>query len=612
MASRIPVKTLSDVLARKDAIKTPFVELHQEWRDLEAFRRGDYEAVEELIWKGVSTTNRRWTIIKSDIGSIDFTTESFMLGDGLTVTAEPKDTSNAAMGDQANVIERLGMSVWEWADRDRSIPLNMEIIISAIERGHICGQYGWRSWKERGEERETVEPQQRFNIPGFDELDAPRQRITAQGQPPFFIQILDPLDCYWQLGKHDRVLEFVHEFRAPYSQLVDLYPEIADHPRFKTYRTAATYDTPLDVIDYWNEDVNAIVINGEEYKAPTEHSYGKCPFVVELIAPKLRRHPDDKTTAYVGEPFSLPVLEHVKALSWADSISATYMEEIAFALLQHKGISSQGSRSPYIGINPETKEAEYIGDWDFSPDARVAPMYDGESLEYLQPPRLVDMLQEFKAARMRDIQLKTYAEGILTGVYNLDVSGTSVAQQKQAAMARLTAPITGVNRFSSRLMTDLFALFPEEWDRVGPFLIDMLVDGIMTTVPVTRETFAAVKKVTVNLKPKVPINPEAEMQFMLNALQFDVFSLRDVQEKAGVQDPQATMMQRAFEKLALNDPETDGWPRTQPSRNGDVRCLADHSRPSTTRTSTTTSSTSIQRARTPSSTSMTRLATTRP
>jgi hypothetical protein len=552
---RIPVNNLADVLARKDSLKRHFTEAHQTWRDLEAFRRMDVVATEDLVWKGVSQQNRKWTILKSDIASIDFTTESFLLGDGITVTAEPKDAANARLGDAANILERLGMSVWEWSNRDRAIPLEMSMVVSAVERGHLCLQYGWRSWEERGETRETVEPQQRFNIPGFDELDAPRQRITTEGGPPFFIQVLDPIDCYWQLGKDDRVLEFVHEFRAPYSQLLALYPELADHPKFKSFGTAATYDTALDVVDYWNEHVNAIVINGIEYKAPTEHQYGQCPFVVELIAPELRRYPNDDSVMYMGRPFSLPVLEHVKALSWADSISATYMEEIAFALLQHKGIQTQGARSPYIGVNPETKEAEFHADYDFSPDARVLPMYDGESLEYLQPPRLVDMLQEFKAARMRDIQLLTYAEGILTGVYNLDISGHSVSQQKQAAMQRLAPLRTGTARGASRLMTEVFGLFPLEWDRVGPFLVDMLVDGVTQTVPVTRETFAAIKKVVVDFRMKVPIAPEAEMQWMLNAMQMDVFSHRRVMEKSGVEDPNAEMMQIAFEKKSLQTPE---------------------------------------------------------
>jgi hypothetical protein len=552
---RIPVTTLADVLARKDSLKRHFTEPHQAWRDLEAFRRMDADATEDLVWKGVSQQNRKWTILKSDIASIDFTTESFLLGDGITVTAQPKDASNARLGDAANILERLGMSVWEWANRDRTIPLEMSMVVSAVERGHLCIQYGWRSWQERGEARETVEPEQRFNIPGFDELDAPRQRITAQGGPPFFIQVLDPIDCYWQLGKDDRVLEFVHEFRAPYSQLLDLYPELADHANFKQFRTAATYDTAMDVVDYWNEHVNAIVINGIEYKKATEHQYGKCPFIVELIAPELRRYPNDDSVMYLGRPFSLPVLEHVKALSWADSISATYMEEIAFALLQHKGIQTQGARSPYIRINPETKEAEFVADYDFSPDARVLPMYDGESLEYLQPPRLVDMLQEFKAARMRDIQLLTYAEGILTGVYNLDISGHSVSQQKQAAMQRLAPLRTGTSRGASRLMTEVFGMFPLEWDRVGPFLVDMLVDGVTQTVPVTRETFAAIKKVVVDFRMKVPIAPEAEMQWQLNAMQMGVFSKRRVMESAGVEDPSAEMMQIAFERKSMETPE---------------------------------------------------------
>jgi hypothetical protein len=156
---------------------------------------------------------------------------------------------------------------------------------------------------------------------------------------------------------------------------------------------------------------------------------------------------------------------------------------------------------------------------------------------------------------MRDIQLLTYAEGILTGVYNLDISGHSVSQQKQAAMQRLAPLRTGTSRGASRLMTEVFGLFPVEWDRVGPFLVDMLVDGVTQTVPVDRETFAAIKKVVVDFRLKVPIAPEAEMQWMLNAMQMDVFSHRRVMEKSGVEDPNAEMMQIAFEKKSLQTPE---------------------------------------------------------
>lgn len=547
----VPVKGLVDTLARKDALRKNFHAMHEEWRELDVFRKMDHVGAEEMIWKGVSKQNRKWTILKSDIPAIDHTTVSFLMGDGISVTAEPKDASSPRLGDHANILERLGTSVWDWLDEERAISLQTEMTVSAVARGHLCFQYGWLTPDERGETRDTVEPQERFEIPSFPEINQPRQRVTAEGRAPVFVQVLDPLDCYWNLGKHDRVLEIVHEFRATYGQLVDLYPDLAEDRHFEQFRTASAYDTVLPVIDYWNEQINTIVVNNHEYKAPTPHGYGKCPFVVELVNPQLDRRPNDGTVTYRGTPFSLPVLEHAKALSWADSISATYMEEIAFALLQHKGIATTGPRSPHIVINPETKEAEYAAEFDFSPDARVKPMYDRETLEYLQPPRLVDMLQEFKSARIRDIQLLTYAEGILTGVYNLDISGHSVAQQKQAAMARLTPYILGINRGASRLMTNVFSLFPEEWDRIGPFLIDMLVDGIQASVPVTREMFSAVRKVSVNLKPKVPINPEAEMQFMLNAMQFNVFSLRHVQEKAGVADPSSEMKQIAFERTAL-------------------------------------------------------------
>jgi hypothetical protein len=74
-------------------------------------------------------------------------------------------------------------------------------------------------------------------------------------------------------------------------------------------------------------------------------------------------------------------------------------------------------------------------------------------------------------------------------------------------------------------------------------------------VPVTRETFAAIKKVVVDFRMKVPIAPEAEMQWMLNAMQMDVFSHRRVMEKSGVEDPNAEMMQIAFEKKSLQTPE---------------------------------------------------------
>lgn len=549
------IRDVQDALTRRDALKRKFMLVRDEWESLDAWRSMDRDAVEEEIWKGVAQNSRRWTIMKSDIAAIDATTVAFMVGDGIDVTAEPKDVTSLFASDNANVLERLGTGVWDYLDAPRAIPLLPKIVMHAVARGHICLKHVWLSPGERGEVREPVELQVGWQIPGRELPVEALYRTTAEGAPAVLFEAVDPAEVYWNLGKNDRVIEVVHEFRVTYSQLCDIYPDVAKREQFQSYASAQGYDTPLTVVDYWNEEINAIAVEGQEYKAPAKHGYGRCPWTIELINPQLRRHGNPETTSWWGQPFSLPVLEHVRSLSWADSISATYMEGLAFALLKHRGIDPRIGASPWIEVNPDTNKPEYIAEFDASPDARVVPLYGAEDLDYLQPPRLVDMLQEFKAARQRDIQLITYAEGILTGVYKLDLSGVSVSQQKQAAMARLGPIQLGIDRACTRALTAVFELYETEWDRVSPIVMEILQGGEPTPVEITREHFASIRKVTVKTRPKVPINPEAEMSFMLQALQYDVFTLRDVQEKAGVKDPTAAIKQRAFEKLALQDPE---------------------------------------------------------
>jgi hypothetical protein len=552
------VKTDADVTTRVGALHRRFDVKHRDWLQLDAWRHMDDTVLESEIWGGMPEDMRRFTVVKTDIAAITDTGVAFLVGDDPIVETLPLSPGIVADEDRANELERVGEALLRKLDEDRSIPLFEEGAEFVFHRGHLVGQALVLDPDQRGEERVKIQAPLGLAPDGVVVPD--REEIVREGSFPLLLRQLDPAECFWTLGGKHQVVEFLHEYQTTLASALDLFPDILTKPQFASLTGVSALDNVLTIRDYWDETINAIFINDIAYKHPTAHGYDALPFVVELAHIQTRDTKGSNQNGIGareqwGVPFCQPILQHVRMASWADSITAPYLELIAYATLKHKGLDPRPGQSPSVDLDDDGNPI-YTGGADLSPGGIMA-LFGSEDADYLRPPEIVATLQEFKQQRSRDIQLLTFAEAILTGVYQVDaLSSLSVSQQKQAAMARLQPYAMAMNRFYSRLLTLGFNMLRVEWDRGDVALqLATLVGDNPKPVELTPQLLDRIGAIRVQVKPKVPVNPEAENQALYHGLTLDVYTLREVQERVGVQDPSGSLKRRVFEKQALNNPD---------------------------------------------------------
>lgn len=548
----VPVTTAVHVTTRWTALDKRFTEIHSIMEQIDDWRHMRAKRLEAVIWNGIPENARRQTIVKPDIRSVTDTTISFLVSDEPSVTTLPTSEASLVASDAANLIELVGETIWYELNKERFTPLLAQLAEQAVHRGHIAMKCLWLSKKERG----RVERNDTPLLPdeGLAPSGAPRTLVEKEGLFPIFVEPVDPIELVWNLGRDGRVTEVIHKFKMPWDQVIDLYPGIENRSEIFP-RSVDAWGTDAEIYDYWNEDVNLIVVDGKLFKPSSAHQYDGCPWIIEVVNPQTFRK-DTSVPVTHGCPFCWPMLDSVKQASWADSLSASYLEEVAIATLVHHGIDLQPGKSLSVGLDQNTGTPEYLGAVDHSPDGRIVPLPFNERLDYMRPPPIVETLQMFKQERARDSQLVSYQEGILTGVYNINLSGQSVSQQKQAALARVEPFKIGLDRACTKLMLVIVGYFKTEWDQEGSLVMERIAAGQNEEVKVTQETFEYIRAIKVNIRPKVPINPEAEHQSLYNGLGMDVYTLREVQERVGTKlTPSQSLKIRAAEKLAANDPE---------------------------------------------------------
>ncbi len=553
----VQVSNESDVLARLSALESRFAPQRFMQRELDPWRHMDMRLTEAEIWRNVPENARRRTIMKPDIASVTNTLVAFLSGRRPKVRTRPKNPLALKQIDRANANERVGLALFDTIDRIGPSSLLAQMAESVVHRGELVIRVLWLSPEERGEERETLEPDPNvIEITG--EPPAPEEIITKEGRFPLLVQVLDPVECSYTLGQDDRLVEFVHRYWTTWSGVADAFPGIRDKDTFRNRFNISSLDTAVEVIDYWTEDEHCILVDRAVYQEPTPHHYPRIPVIVEQVNPRPVQV-NDTVTQRMGTPFCWPMLEPTRHLSWADSMLATYLEEANFSTIKLRGINPD--RSPYMVKDPKGGPPQFQFALGLGPGNRVVPLFESEDLEYMTTPPIVAPMQDFRQSRSRDSSLTSFPESILSGAQTMDISGYAFSQMKQAAMARVEPPRMSMDRGASRTMTLCNDIIVAWWDLGDvPLVLTELVttkDGLDTqTVELTKEDFLSVASIEVTIDPEVPINEEQEKTLIFQAHSQGLMSDLTAIERLGyVQDASAEIERVTFEQVAKQNPQ---------------------------------------------------------
>ncbi len=525
-------------------------------RSLESWRHLiETDLVGEIWGDDPPAAASRWTIVKPDIASVTEAVVAILAGRDPHITSIPVDATMLNNQEAADRNERVNEALFHTLDRNRSVSLLAESAEYAVHRGVICGAYTWLSPKERGEERTTPD---RLLQSVFGPASPPT--ITKPGDFPVLPRLLDPLDCYYVLGKDDKVIEFMHEYQASWDYLCDFFPDLEDKEEFKVHVNEQKYGgstSDVTVVDHWTKTHNTILINDILYKKPTPHNYHCLPFVVELVKPRNVRNGSSGAFRREGTPFCYYMLNSVRQMSAADSLSRRNIEELSFTTMVHSGIDPENS--PYMVVDKESGEPEYTAVFDASgTERKIVPAFLQEDFKYPRPPDLVPQFQEFKANRARDAALVSFSEGMLSGQQMADLSGYAYNQMKQLSLAKVEPPRMSLDRFWSRSLTLIDELVVDNWDlpdgeqmalssygdreRATPMLVDL-------------KDFENIRSVQVVIKPEVPINQEQEWGIVIQMSTMGLISKMTAMEQIGlVQDPSMEQLRIAAEMYAMSNP----------------------------------------------------------
>lgn len=566
MARKVRVETLSDVTARVGALKVRFARQHKTWRDLDPWRHYLVDQLEDQI-RGPKTPQSAWfkTIAKPDIASVTTTVVSFLSGRDPVIMVQPKSPDSLMHANAADLFERLGAAIWHQLDKDREDTLLSEITEHIVHRGACVVKVLWLSPEERGEVREEVplegvDPVLSLDGDNLVEDVLTEERVVEPGTFPILVQVIDPLECVWVRGKDGRTTEFAHVCQSTWDEICDNFPDIEDHPDFKGQITLQSLDSSVEVIDYWDETVNATIVNGTLYKL-AEHGYPCIPVVVELAKPRQVPVAPGAKTRYQreGTPFCLPMLEPIRNLSWSESVVASYLNETVYATLKHRRIKSDGS-SPYFVVatdGPDKGKKIYRNLVEIGPGQQVMPLFDDEDLEYVQPPPIVQVAAHFQDKMARDAQVNSFHEGILTGMAPAGPSGVSVIQQRVATIARMEPYRMGGDRTVTRTLQMVVKVALYNWDYGDAKLVLDDLIGLDENDPeggITKELLEAIGPIQARVQAEVPTNEEQERAFFMQALSQNTVSRKTVINKLNIaQDADREMERIAFEMLAFSD-----------------------------------------------------------
>lgn len=522
---------ISDITSRLEVLRPRFDREHQMMRRLDRWRYLLYEEIADEVWEGVPAEERGETIAKPEINAVTDTLVAVSTSKSPSIAIRQKNSVAQAGFNTGNLNERIGHAIFHEVNRRREESLLAEGPEYMYHRGKGILKVLWLSPEERGEERRALpEGAQSFAGNDLGPLTDQNEEVT-EGVFPAFMELLDPVNCFYTTNPlTGETTEMLHEFYTTWDAIRDMFPDIGDLPKFKDIGALArTNNGSVRVIDYWNGTYNAIIVNNQWYKQPTEHLYPWVPFVVQ--SGRLRQRNLKNNTIYrESVPFCEPMWKSVRDLSWALSLLATYMKEIGMAKLMHTGIPTDGS-SPWFAAQRDSDGVFHDTDYrlvlDNSPSGRIVPLFfhaqSGvqERLEYARPPDMVVHWQAFAAERGADVEIVSFGRAFLSGVMTADLSGYSVSLQRQLSMARIEPYIMALNRLFSRGMHMIFELIARELEREGRSDVPLIIQGLVNEpdTEITAQQAANVGVVDFQFRPEIPNDRESEAGLVMQQYQ---------------------------------------------------------------------------------------------
>src|SRR3990167_3316799 len=282
------VKSEEDINSRRMAMQRKLFRQHEVMRECQLWHNLEIEALTPAVWRNVVENTKRYTEISAVPRAVKTTCVAFTTSKQPKIRAVPLNTLSAPELSAANFTERIGYVIWHTINRHRQQKLDSETANYGYGWAVMIAKACWLTPEQRGDER-VAEPVPMLDIPFQEEVgyEAPEEltkyTTTKQGDFPILVQLYDPLDCLWTVGKGGNTREFMHISRMSWDEVVDLYPDIFEKEKFRERTSVASMDQVTEIIDYWDQTHNAILVDGEFYKRPTEHGYTYCPIIIELV-----------------------------------------------------------------------------------------------------------------------------------------------------------------------------------------------------------------------------------------------------------------------------------------------------------------------------------------
>lgn len=563
------VATLADIASRRAALERKLQKQHEVMRDCDAWHNMDVERLRDIIWRNVPENVKRHTVISPVPMAVKNTCVAFTASKQPKITAIAVNTLDANGLRAANFNERVGYAILHTLNRYRQHKIETETSEYAYGRSVIIGKLCWLTPEQRGEKRRerpvtlsvpftTPEPPEGMSVDAED--PDVLYEVVEHGDFPILAQLYDPLDCLWSIGRDGGTREFMHISRMTWDEILDLYPDITSKEGFTGRDGIAALDAEVEIIDYWDDENNAIVIDAKWYKKPTKHNYPYCPVIVELanVGPVRDGDGIGARKQYVARPVTWAMLRAAADQSWSDSMTGTYVEAGIFQSFKHTGIDP--ANSPHMQVVGDGEQPEYVAEFDFGPN-KVNPVYFNEDLRPIEQPHINNQLMQFQQTMDSYMAMSGFHPNFLTGVTPAGPdSGYGIVQQRIATTAKMTTTTIAIDRFLSRFLTLAKDLIVAEWehDDVALMLSDMMGEGRRATesyVEISKETFSLVREIRVEVTPEVPLNDESEKQGIFHAnSQYLMSDYKAIDQLGYADDPEEEQMRIAAERVAKEDP----------------------------------------------------------
>jgi hypothetical protein len=558
------------------------MELCEAWRSLNLLYLKHY------IWAGVAAQDwGKITIVKNTVSAVVSSAVALANSPEPSISVKMRNRVSPAQREVANFDRRAVLGIRAEINNARPVPWEDEVTDHIFVRAVGIVKHAYLDPVERGERRvpvtadDATELSQQRIVTETDAGGAPvsQQYIEDDGEFPICIDVLDPLDCVYILGPGKRGLKLmIHAQRATADDVLAIYPDAAGKIKALANADDLTSTTLVDVLDYWDEEQHAVVIADEFYYPPTPHGLKRLPFEVERVAEQtlrfngrggqfvelptgeLGRASAQSGVSKIATPFPWPMIDDVTKASFAESLLASKLPEMANSPIIHHGISTgeTGPASPYFrkvkytdGNYSQVPVYRFRGD-KTAGGRPIWPLFNQENMFPLNPTPIADHLAIFMQQRNADLEISGMNAELLSGRIRSEPSGFSVNQQIQLTSARMNPYVGGRNRLVGRVYTGVFRDLDENWDRGNaPFILTTLTG--QEDIEITRDMAENVSEVLYSVENIFPRDTDGERQAAFQALSQGVKSKMQVMDLLGDESPLDTMKQIAWEMMASQD-----------------------------------------------------------